>query len=422
MVVINQADANWNKADTNWEEFPLPTLPLSARLKYWLGFAYLAKFGKLEGEKAESHQYQPSLGRTLYETGMSSLLKFCEQNLPEQTEDIPIREILSEDAPELMPTIQKRLRPVLIKGGARNWPAMSMFNLEFFEERYGNIEVPINEEPNLYFEDNGQPVPMNNFYKMRYHTVKELIDSIRKNGNLSAKAIEDIMHIDNDVLIKQYCDINHIQRLSGYEAKKNTWLRRRYPIGKVISQQLFLQPERSHTLWHTEPGDNYFVQITGRKRWRFVHPLFTPGMYPVVKDHSTYHASRLDGREENDVIARRGFPLYRYVPKFYAIVEPGDLLFMPNYWWHTVSNLPGSHTLSLTMRTISNLNLISPTWEILRYLDRTTWSIRKKMLAHGRLFDEDISAYLFSYADDENNLREKAKHVAELINSRASNK
>lgn len=393
--------------------------PKSARLKFWLSFVHLSKYGKLEGgEKAETHAFLPSAGTRLYNESMEAMLRYSEKHLKQYTEDIPIQQISIEEAtPQRMAELRRAILPVLIKGGAKAWPAMEVFNLEFFEKNYGHIEVPINEEPNVVYEDNGKPVPLSNFYKMKYHTVKDLIDSVRVNGNLSAKAIEDIMHIENNRLIEEYCDIDHIERLSGYAFKKDKGIRKKYPIGKVISQQLFIQPERSHTLWHVEPGDNYFVQVTGRKRWRFVHPWFTPDMYPVVKDHSTYHASRVDGRESNDVITRRGMPLYQYVPKFYAIVEAGDLLFMPNYWWHTVTNIPGSHTLSLTMRTISDPNLISPTWEIMRYLDPNTWRIRKRMLKTGRLFDEDISASLFSYADNSNDLRGKARSVAAAIES-----
>ncbi|MEN8129653.1 MAG: cupin-like domain-containing protein [Pseudomonadota bacterium] len=381
-------------------------LPGLARFNYWFGFAYLSKLGKLKGGKAEQHRFKSSLGTLLYDAGEKTLLEFARRNLPEQTRDIPILEIeAGEASAKRMAEFRKDMHPVLIKRAAAEWPAMKTFTLDFFEAQYGHIEVPINEEPNEHYADDGKPVPMSNFYRMRYHTVKDLIDSVRKNGDLSAKAIEDIMHVENDRLVKEYCDLGYIHQLSAYAQKKDSWLRKKYPIGKVISKQLFIQPERSHTLWHVEPGDNYFIQIAGRKRWRFVHPHYTPGMYPVVKDHSAYHASRIDGREAHDVIARRGFPLYSYVPKYTAVVEPGDILYMPNYWWHTVSNLPGSHTISLTFRTISDLNLLSPTWEILRYLDPTSWRIRKKMLKHGRLFDEDISASLFTYADQENDLR-----------------
>jgi hypothetical protein len=408
-----------NDRQINDASHPANQFPRAARLKYWASFVYLSKRGKLEdGKKADSHAFRPCAGTRLYDSSMEAMLRFSESRLSKHTDDIAIDQISSNEAtPQTMARFRSMNRPVLIKGGAAKWPAMNGFDLEYFEKHYGHIEVPINEEPNIQYEDDGKPVPMSNFYRMKYYTVQELVDSVRSNGNLSAKAIEDIMHVEQNRLVKEYCDIAHIETLSGYAAKKHSRLRKKYPIGKVISQQLFIQPERSHSLWHVEPGDNYFVQITGRKRWRFAHPWFTPGMYPAIKDHSTYHASRVDGRESNEVIARRGMPLYPYVPKFYAIVEPGDMLFMPNYWWHTVTNIPGSHTMSLTMRTISDLNFISPTWEILRYFDSHTWRVKKRMLKTGRLFDEDISASLFSYADANNDLRDKARAVAEAMES-----
>jgi hypothetical protein len=59
-----------------------------------------------------------------------------------RTEDIRIREILSEDAPELMPTIQKRLRPVLIKGGARSRTQFILHSEFCLDNQTRNPEFP----------------------------------------------------------------------------------------------------------------------------------------------------------------------------------------------------------------------------------------------------------------------------------------
>ena len=95
-------------------------LPYFARLKYWLGFAYLTKYGKLLSEKAEEHRFKASIGTALYNSGEKSLLKFAEKRLPKKSEDIPIEEIQSgEVTDERMAAIRKDIHPVLIKGGAK---------------------------------------------------------------------------------------------------------------------------------------------------------------------------------------------------------------------------------------------------------------------------------------------------------------
>jgi hypothetical protein len=380
-------------------------LPLSARLLYWSGFAYLTKRGKLLSGKPEEHNFAPSIGTYFFKKGEKSLLKYCKSHVPEQTSDIPVLEISKEEATvELLREIRKAQIPVLIKGGASHWAAMTEFTLEFFEERYGDIEVPVHSEPNKIFKDDGKPVPLSNFYQMSYVKVKELIQSVRQNGEYSAKAIEDIMHVEGNKLIKEYCDTNQIHMFSDFEEKKKKWYYKNLPIGRVMSEQIFIQPPRSHTLWHAEPGDNYFVAVQGVKNWRLVPPYFSAGMYPVIKDSSVYHVSKVDGRESNDTISRRGFPLYQYVPKYSARVEPSDILILPNYWWHTVTNIPTSPSISLTFRTLSELNLAAPIFWLLKKFDPKSKEIRQKVLKHGRLFDDDIAASLYAFADPKNDL------------------
>jgi hypothetical protein len=47
----------------------------------------------------------------------------------------------------------------------------------------------------------------------------------------------------------------------------------------------------------------------------------------------------------------------------------------------------------------------------LKWRDPNAKEIRRKVLAHGRLFDEDIAASLYAFADPKNDLR-RNKQVA----------
>jgi hypothetical protein len=388
-------------------------LPLVPHINYWLGFGYLTQYGKLARGIPEEHQFEPSIGRDLFHRGEEQLLEYCVKNVPEHVEDIPIHEI---DAKEATPATMRKFRkwqlPVLIKGGARRWRAFQEFDLGFFEKNYGDVEVPVHSEPNQVFPDDGKPVPLKNFYQMSYVKMRDLVKSVVTDERYSAKAIEDVVHENGGSLIKDYCDINHIHGLAGLMEHKKKWYFKKVPVGYVISKQLFLQSQRSHTLWHTEPGYNYFVAIAGEKNWRVAPPYYSSGLYAVIKNNSSYHVSRVDGRERNDVIARRGFPLYQYMPKYKARVSAGDIFVLPPWWWHLVSNVPGSHSISLTFRTIAEPNpLHAPMLGFLKWRDPNAKEIRRKVLAHGRLFDEDIAASLYAFADPKNDLR-RNKQVA----------
>ncbi|AUH51993.1 hypothetical protein CXB49_14765 [Chromobacterium sp. ATCC 53434] len=385
--------------------FTLPWLP---HLSYWLGFGHLSRHGKIASGMQEEHNFQPCFGLDLFRRGEEQLLEYCQKHVPEHVDDIPIHEVDAKDAtPAMMEKFRRWQLPVVIKGGARHWKAFQEFDLDFFAQHYGDIDVPVHSEPNQTFPDDGKPVPLKNFYQMSYVKMRDLVESVVTDERYSAKAIEDVMHENGGSLIKDYCDLNHIHHLSGLMEYRKKWYFKTVPVGYVISKQLFIQSQRSHTLWHTEPGYNYFVAIAGEKDWRVTSPYYSSGLYSVIKDNATYHVSRVDGREPNAVIARRGFPLYQYMPKYKVRVSAGDILVLPPWWWHTVSNAPGSHSISLTFRTIAEPNLYAPMLNYLKWRDPHAKEIRRKVLQHGRLFDEDIASSLYAFADPRNDLRSR---------------
>ncbi len=388
------------------------SLPLIPRIAYWLGMAHLSRKGELQSGLPEEHNFKPSIGKSMFAWGEKKLLEYCKKHVPEHLKDIQVQEVSAEEAtPELMRQTRKQQLPILIKGGAKNWKAYKEFNLDFFADNYGDIEVPAHSEPNKVFEDDGKPIPLKNFYQMSYVKIKDLVKSIRTDEKYSAKAIEDIMHTGGGSLIKEYCDLNHIHYLSDLGEYMKKWYFKKIPVGYTISEQLFLQSKRSHTLWHTEPGYNFFVAVQGTKDWKVTAPMFSPGLYPVIKDNSTYHVSKVDGRESNQVIANRGFELYKYMPKYAATVEPGDIFVIPPWWWHTVTNRPTEPSISLTFRTLAEPNIHAPMFNFLKDTDPKAKEIRRKVLKYGRLFDEDIAASLYAFADPKNDLTQKAKKV-----------
>jgi hypothetical protein len=161
-------------------------------------------------------------------------------------------------------------------------------------------------------------------------------------------------------------------------------------IGKIFSAQLLMQPEQAFTLWHSEPGDSFFILAKGVKDWTLAHPLYTAAMRPRVKTTTNYTGSNIDIRESEDVLRQRGFAGYLNIPKVRVRMEPGDMLRVPNFWWHTVETCPGDYTLAATLRIEPGVNLVGCGLLAMRFLDKKVHAIVKALQMEGRVSDSLI--------------------------------
>lgn len=94
------------------------------------------------------------------------------------------------------------------------------------------------------------------------------------------------------------------------------------------------------TDWHCAPGNNWFIQVVGRKRWYFMNQKYGAYMHPVVNSWLSFKTSLTP-----EMVA----DVQDYVPMNYVDLAPGDLLYNPDYYWHTVKNY-GGLTIGVPLR------------------------------------------------------------------------
>lgn len=92
---------------------------------------------------------------------------------------------------------------------------------------------------------------------------------------------------------------------------------------------------------HMDTANNFFCQVHGRKRILLYSPNDFDRMYPHAVAEVSHHS--LVDAEAPD-LAR--FPRFSGATCYEAILEPGDLLHLPAYWWHHVRSLDVSISLS----------------------------------------------------------------------------
>jgi hypothetical protein len=101
---------------------------------------------------------------------------------------------------------------------------------------------------------------------------------------------------------------------------------------------------------HCANNFNIFFQLKGAKKWRFVNPEYTPLVFPVSSRENGYFAALINSGPDDDQhpeVSR----LFKHCPRFETIVNEGEVLFNPPFWWHSVSALPETpETISVSTR------------------------------------------------------------------------
>ncbi len=363
-------------------------IPFLDRLRYWVYYIALAHRGVMVYSPTHDAQYEEGFLKRGYDKSCERInRRLREARTSSSILEVPTfahEELDSEDMALLM---SMRI-PFVLKDGARKLPAMS-WTLESLDDLAGECSVPINEALDRPSEDLSRPSKGHHYYDFRTGTLSEVAASIRRGGGMRFAAAEDVMHHDNGRL-RNDLDLPYWERLSGWEANQHHWLRSKLYVGKVTSAQLIMQPEKAFTLLHAEPADNFFVLTKGVKTWTLAHPYYTAAMQPRVKSKTNYAGSNIDVRESDEALRQRGFSAFLNVPRVRLEMAPGDVLRVPNYWWHTAETHPGHYALAASIRAESGPNLVGPGYMILRRFDRQFDAMIRATMEEGRISDRHI--------------------------------
>lgn len=108
---------------------------------------------------------------------------------------------------------------------------------------------------------------------------------------------------------------------------------------KFIAPRIWIGPKGTLTPLHRDDTDNLFAQVWGQKS--FI--LAAPHHRPALGTWSTSPKGGLDGCDFNpDAPDYQRFPAAREVPFLRVVLQAGDLLFLPEGWFHQVESVSTS--------------------------------------------------------------------------------
>ncbi|KAJ6661727.1 hypothetical protein lerEdw1_013249 [Lerista edwardsae] len=105
--------------------------------------------------------------------------------------------------------------------------------------------------------------------------------------------------------------------------------------GQLTSNLLLIGMEGNVTPAHYDEQQNFFAQIKGYKRCI----LFPPDQFECLYPYPVHHPCDRQSQVDFDNPDYEKFPNFQNVVGYETVVGPGDVLYIPMYWWHHIESL-----------------------------------------------------------------------------------
>lgn len=216
-----------------------------------------------------------------------------------QTSNVfPIEETNVELSPEEFRARYRDLaRPLVLRGIAR-W--VSNWSFERLRRDYGDTSVRASYGVAV---DALDP-------EYRQATLSEIIDSVQSGG-------------------PKYLVLNHFATVFpaiGEDFERHGCFNRYFSDARLTYKYLWLNRPGHRSTFHQDGSfDNLNFMVAGRKRFALIAPSHWPSVYSVAFTRSHLNPFEPDYQK---------YPKFRDVVSFHAELGPGDVLYIPRYWWH----------------------------------------------------------------------------------------
>lgn len=242
----------------------------------------------------------------------------------------PIDRIEKLSAQEFKENYLQKGIPVIFNGAANNWTSTQNWNLESFATKYGNhdtVHFNTRESDKLELE-------------YQEEKLGSALNKILENEDVNIR-FNPLLYQEPELLD----DIN-IEWFNNYMPKSP----------KMLQHQLYFSGLGSSTHLHCELSNNFYYVIQGKKKWEMYHTRYNPILVPCI-DGCPYFYSELDHENPN----HEKYPNFKKTIKLEGELKPGDILYIPPFYWHFVTSCVPSISMSVRWTCIWQALKISPT-------------------------------------------------------------
>jgi len=326
-----------------------PTLKKNLKTKKWTSlFIFDTLFGITAKQKNESNEVlkkssnKTSMGKRFNALHESNVNKLKENNVKSYSKaleipSIPAEEFNSEDLAHWEKKINK---PLVIKNYLKGAPILDLTSTESLIQNHGEKEILCIETKSVTGKKEssniGQNIKAKKIKLKDYLTLPEFENHYINNF---------FGLFDNDDFLN-LC--------------KGTELEQLMKRPNVLTQWFVARNKNTGTTFHCAPALNMFLNVKGRKEWFFIDPSYSSVMEASMTKYGVYCVSELEETFNGDFYEELigNYPYMKHVPVYKTVLEEGDMLFNPPWWWHRVKNL-SAQTIGIATRFESPVKAVT---------------------------------------------------------------
>lgn len=205
-------------------------------------------------------------------------------------------------------------RPVVLTGAMTDWKAVTGWTLDHLKGALPGRKVRAVTLPQGYFDARVEQQP-----ELREFEFADFIDAIADPGTVGGRIYN--LHAG---LTGELATLKEDIRLPSY-----------FPQESLFWSLLIAGPQGYVVRAHYDVPNNFLAQIHGRKRVVLFPPDELYRMYP----HPAYTSSPYFTQVDIEHPDLRKHPRFRMDQAVEAVLEPGEMLYIPSCWWHQISYL-----------------------------------------------------------------------------------
>jgi Cupin-like domain len=227
-------------------------------------------------------------------------------------------------------------RPTLFDGAAQHWPCVRRWDRTYLQETLGDLKIKV-YRGRTPLREGARPQEGPSVPAARATTLGEYLEGVGERADEQR---------------------GYVTEISLFGDAKRLLTDIRIPVGdlrRMVEASLWVGVGGNRTPMHYDEMDNIYIQVHGAKRFVVAPPTAAGDMALCGPEAPEFQA-----RDSSFRFARRPFVTATGEPDFEDVdvsvfdLSPGDLLYLPAYWFHDVEARSLSLSVNLWSRPRGN--------------------------------------------------------------------